>query len=312
MEIHSVEQLCEVLGADVHPILVLGGGSNVLFTKDYEGLVIVNRIGGRSIIQEDASGRVVVRAGAGENWHQFVLWCLDNGLSGIENLSLIPGTVGAGPIQNIGAYGVELKDVFVELEAIRIADKKHIVFNHDDCQFEYRDSIFKQEGKGKYIITSVTLALSRSALVHISYGAIRNTLAEMQITNPTPRDVSNAIIAIRSAKLPDPDVLPNAGSFFKNPEMGQDHFLQLQKEFPNIVHYNLPNGNIKVPAGWLIEQCGWKGKRVGNVGCHTKQALVIVNYDNATGTEIWEHALRVRASVERKFGIVLQAEVNIV
>lgn len=291
--------------------LVLGGGSNMLFAHDFEGLVIHNCIEG---IRMDDQGEdhVFVSAGGGVNWHSFVLYCVDHGFGGLENLSLIPGCVGAAPIQNIGAYGVEIKDTFFELTALDLTDGNIQKFNSAQCHFGYRDSVFKREGKNKYIITEVTFRLSKKPVINVSYGAIKSQLESMNISTPTIKDVSEAVIAIRQSKLPDPKVIGNAGSFFKNPEIPTEQFIMLQNSFPEIVGYKSHDNLTKVAAGWLIENSGWKGKRVGNTGMHDKQALVLVNYGNATGNELIEHAKRVQKSVLEKFGIELEMEVNII
>lgn len=294
------------------PLLILGGGSNVLLTQDFNGLVVKNNLLGKEIVEETDTS-AVVRIGAGENWHQFVCWALEQGFGGVENLSLIPGTVGAAPIQNIGAYGVELRDVFFKLEAMDISTGAIHTFTAPDCRFGYRNSIFKQELKGRYCITRVYLQLSKTNhQINTEYGAIRETLAARGITQPSIRDVSDAVIAIRTSKLPDPAKLGNAGSFFKNPEIEPAHFDQLRQAFPNIVAYPGSDGKIKVPAGWLIEQCGWKGIRRGGAGCYEKQALVLVNYGNASGADIWQLAQDIVDSVERRFAIRLQPEVNVI
>jgi UDP-N-acetylmuramate dehydrogenase len=291
-------------------ILILGGGSNMLLTKDVDQLVILNRIEGVEVIEEDEE-TAVVKVGGGENWHEFVLECVRRNLGGVENLSLIPGTVGAAPIQNIGAYGVELKDTFERLEAVHLKTGDLKVFEAEDCQFGYRDSIFKRELKGQYAIVTVYFRLQKKANVNVSYGAITNTLHELGVTQPNIQQVSDAVVAIRKSKLPDPKVLGNSGSFFKNPELPKAQFEELQVRFPKIVHYPLPNGKVKVPAGWLIEQCGWKGKRVGNTGAYEKQALVLVNYGDATGAEVWQLAQDIAASVKEKFGVEIVPEVNV-
>lgn len=310
VQVYSTEELKTVLKENNAPIFLLGGGSNLLLRKDVEGLIIKNQIFGKRIIEEKED-KVLVEIGGGENWHEFVLWTLENGWSGVENLSLIPGTVGASPIQNIGAYGVELKDVFESLQAIDLQILESHNFSKEDCQFGYRDSIFKRDLKGKIFITKVNFWLSKKPNINIAYGAIRDVLNQKNITNPTPKDVSNAVIEIRQSKLPDPAKLGNSGSFFKNPEIDNEQFLAVQKRFPNIVFYPLENGQIKVPAGWLIEQAGWKGKRIGDCGSHAKQALVLVNYGDATGAEIWDLAMKIQASVLKKFGIKITPEVNI-
>ncbi len=308
----NVEELVAGLNLGIQPTMILGGGSNLIFTTDYPGLVLVNRIKGKEIIKETEED-VLVAFGAGENWHECVLWALEQNFGGIENLSLIPGTMGAAPIQNIGAYGVELKETFYRLEALHLETQEIHTFSSEDCRFGYRDSVFKNKLKGNYCITRVWLKLSkRNHDINTSYGAIQSYLTEKGVINPSIRDVSDAVIAIRSSKLPDPAVLGNSGSFFKNPEIEQAQFDQLKQQYPNIVFYPLPGGKIKVPAGWLIDQAGWKGKRIGNTGCYEKQALVIVNHGGATGEEVWQHALRVKASVEGKFGIKLVPEVNVI
>lgn len=292
--------------------LVLGGGSNMLLVNDFDGLVLKNDWKGIEIIekQDDA---VFVTAQGGEDWHEFVLWCLNHDFGGVENLSLIPGTIGAAPIQNIGAYGVELKDVFHQLTAYNIDTNEIEYFDKTACQFGYRESIFKNKVKGKYILLSVTFKLTkRNHVLNTNYGAIQTVLTQKNISNPTIQDVSNAVIEIRSSKLPNPSELGNSGSFFKNPEIEADYFQILKLKFPNIIGYDLPDGKIKVPAGWLIEQCGWKGKRVGNTGAYAKQALVLVNYGNATGEEVWTLALAIQASVLDKFGINITPEVNVI
>lgn len=291
--------------------LIIGGGSNILLYDDYDGLVIKNEIVGVEIIKEDTE-HVWLKSFSGTNWHDFVMYCVENNYGGIENLSLIPGTVGAAPMQNIGAYGVEIKDTFVSLEAIDLQTAETFSFDKDACAFGYRESIFKKEAKGNYFIYSVTFKLSKNPIVNISYGDIQKILTEKNITTPTIKDVSNAVIKIRESKLPNPKELGNAGSFFKNPEVSTSIAEKIQQEFPEIPKYDLPNGKTKIPAAWLIEQCGWKGKHIGNTGNHAKQALVIVNYGNATGNEIWQHALAVQQSVQQKFGILLEPEVNVI
>ena len=292
--------------------LILGGGSNMLLVNNFDGIVLKNGLKGIQITSKDEAF-AYVKVQGGENWHQFVLWCLENNLGGVENLSLIPGTVGAAPIQNIGAYGVELKDVFHHLTAYNIHNQTVETFNLEECQFGYRDSIFKSKVKGQYVILSVTLKLTtHNHRIHINYGAIQNVLNVKNILNPTIQDISHAVIEIRSSKLPNPDEIGNSGSFFKNPEIEKSTFEQLQKRFPDIIFYDLPNGKVKIPAGWLIEQCGWKGKRIGNTGAYAKQALVLVNYGDATGREVWDLALKIKASVKEKFGIEITPEVNII
>lgn len=297
--------------------LVLGGGSNILFTKNYEGLILKNQLSGINKIAEDEN-YVYVQAGAGENWHQLVLYCINHGWSGIENLSLIYGSVGASPIQNIGAYGVEIKDVFHSLEAFHKQEKKIIIFNAADCEFAYRESIFKTKYKNEFVITNVTFRLSKKLILNTTYGAIEQELQAMNVKEPDLQSVSQAVINIRIRKLPDPKVTGNAGSFFKNPEISNSKFDELKQMFPGIIGYEIPNGNVKLAAGWLIEQCGpengtsWKGYRKGDAGCHIKQALVLINYANATGKEIYALSQSIIDSVNKKFAVLLTTEVNII
>ncbi|MCH2081787.1 MAG: UDP-N-acetylmuramate dehydrogenase [Saprospiraceae bacterium] len=294
------------------PYYILGGGSNIVFTKDFVGTILQVDIKGKEVVKE-TTNEVIVKVGAGESWHNFVLWCLEKDFGGVENLSLIPGTVGAAPIQNIGAYGVELVDIFDQLEAIDLATAEERVFQKEECQFAYRDSIFKQSLKGKILITHVYLRLSKQAhQIHSSYGAIQDTLKDWQIDKPSIQEISKAVIHIRQSKLPDPKVIGNAGSFFKNPVIDRAQFERLKDAFPDIVGYPLDKNKVKVPAAWLIDQCGWKGKKMGNVGCYEKQALVMVNYGNAQGHEVKAHADRVIDSVKEKFGVSLNPEVNLV
>ncbi len=294
------------------PLLILGGGSNVLFTRDWPGLVVRNEIKGIDAYELEGDEEVLVTAGAGVNWHDLVLWTLKHGFFGLENLSLIPGCVGAAPIQNIGAYGVEIKDTFEELVALNLETKQPTVFFREDCEFGYRDSIFKRFGKGRYVILSVTFRLTKHPKLNISYGAIGDTLEAMGVLNPTPKDVSKAVVSIRQSKLPDPKEIGNGGSFFKNPEIPQAQFDDLEAEYPGIPSYPAPNGQIKVPAGWLIDKAGWKGHRNGEVGVHAKQALVLVNYGKGTGAQIWALAQEIMADIEKKYGIALTPEVNII
>jgi UDP-N-acetylmuramate dehydrogenase len=299
------------------PTLILGGGSNILFTRDFDGLILKNEISGIKTIKEDEH-HIYVQVGAGENWHQFVLHCIKNGWAGVENLSLIPGYVGASPMQNIGAYGAEIKNVFYSLEAYHIHDKKMVNFTLNDCEFGYRESVFKKKYKDEFVITDVTYRLNRVPEYNISYGAIEQELEKMGVKDLSLRAVSQAVINIRSSKLPDPAVIGNAGSFFKNPEIQNSKFKSLKESFPGIVGYDLPNGNVKLAAGWLIEQCGpengasWKGYRKGDAGCHEKQALVLVNYGNAKGNEIYDLSELIFNSVKKKFGVELEREVNII
>jgi len=307
----------EIIQLIKHPLtsfgkfLFLGGGSNILLCNDFDGLVIKNEIQGIDIVKEDDE-QIWVKSYSGTVWHEWVMYCVKHRYGGIENMSLIPGTVGAAPMQNIGAYGVELKDVFEELEAINIQTAETKIFTKEDCHFGYRESVFKKEAKGKFFIYSVTLRLSKHPVLNTTYGDIQKVLTQKDITHPDIKDISDAVIEIRQSKLPDPKILGNAGSFFKNPELDKSQADHLQAAYPEMAAYDLPNGKVKIPAGWLIEQCGWKGKRIGHTGNHTKQALVIVNYGNATGSEIWQHAIHVQQSVQQKFGIIIEPEVNII
>lgn len=314
VEVFSLEELIKILedkSLSNEKLLILGGGSNVLFLSDFDGLVIKNSLKGKEISEETES-HVIVKAGAGEVWHEFVLFCIENGFNGLENLSLIPGTVGAAPMQNIGAYGVEVKDYFFALEALNLDTLIVEHFDNEQCQFGYRESFFKHAGKGKYVILNVSFKLLKSPNINISYGAIQQTLDEMDIKNPDIKDVSNAVISIRQSKLPDPKVIGNAGSFFKNPEIPTEKYQKLKIEFPEIPGYKIDETTTKVPAGWLIEQAGWKGKKVGNVGVNAKQALVLVNFGGGTGSEIAVLAKEIQASVFEKYGIHIYAEVNFV
>lgn len=290
--------------------LVLGGGSNVVFRRDYHGLVLHNRLKGVEVLTDDGKF-VQVRFGAGESWHDCVMYSVTRGWGGLENLSLIPGTIGAAPIQNIGAYGAEMKDVFESLEAFDLQEGRICVFDKDACAFGYRDSFFKRQGKGRYCITSVTLKLSIRPELNISYGDIQNTLAEMGIVQPNVQDVSNAVIRIRRSKLPDPLELGNCGSFFKNPIITRELFERLQAQYPDLRSFPAGGEKVKIPAAWLIEKDGWKGKRIGNTGSHSKQALVLVNYGGASGEEVSMLADRIAASVLDHFGVRLEKEVNI-
>ncbi len=289
--------------------LFVGGGSNILFTKNFDGIVIKNSLKGITIIDEDEK-TVTVKVASGENWHDFVMWTVAHDFGGIENLALIPGTVGGAPMQNIGAYGVEAKSVIQNVEAVHVGDGTVKVFSNAECDFGYRTSAFKTTLKNQYFMTAVTFILSKSPhALHTEYGAIQGELEAMHVLQPTIRDVADAIIAIRSSKLPQPDKLGNAGSFFKNPEISSQQFAKLQTQFPDIPSYPTESGLIKIPAGWLIEQAGWKGKRVGNSGMHEKQALVLVNYGGATGSEMLSLAQAVQKDVQEKFDISLETEV---
>lgn len=293
------------------PVFVLGGGSNLLLTQDLDQWVLHNRILGKSILAEDTD-TTLVRIGGGENWHETVLWALEQGLGGLENLSLIPGTAGAAPIQNIGAYGVELSDVFERLEAIDLSTVKALEFTKEDAAFGYRDSLFKRSLKGQIFITHILLRLTRRGhRLNTSYGAIPETLEQWGIQQPGVKDISRAVIHIRQSKLPDPAALGNSGSFFKNPVIANARFEALLGQYPNMPGYPQGGTHTKVPAGWLIEQAGWKGKRIGNAGTYHKQALVLVNHGGATGAEVWSLAQQIMEDVERQFGIALKPEVNV-
>jgi UDP-N-acetylmuramate dehydrogenase len=307
----SPEELDELIGhVGKNHFLILGGGSNVLLTKNYDGYVLKNDIPGIDIVHED-DHHVYVKAGAGENWHQFVLFCIERDLAGVENLSLIPGNVGASPMQNIGAYGVEIKDVFHDLEAFNIRNRKIVTFTHSDCQFGYRESVFKNRHKGEYVILNVTYRLNKVPHYNTSYGAVEQELQRMN-EGVSIQTISRAVINIRSSKLPDPAYIGNAGSFFKNPTVPVKQFESIKKEHPGVPAYPQGHGLVKVAAGWLIEQCGWKGYRKGDAGIHEKQALVLVNHGNASGKEIYELSEEVRKSVVKKFGINLEREVNVI
>jgi UDP-N-acetylmuramate dehydrogenase len=292
------------------PRLILGGGSNMLFTADFKGLIVHVKIQG---IRFEVNGDdVLVTAGAGVVWNDLVNYCVDKGFAGIENLSLIPGSVGAAPVQNIGAYGVELQDIFDSCRAFEIASGKIRVFEKEDCGFSYRDSVFKSSLKGLYIITEVSFKLSKIVMPKISYGAISEELEKRGINNPGIKDLSSVVSHIRVSKLPDPTTIGNAGSFFKNPVIPNAQFLKLKTDFPEIVHFPAEEGYIKISAGWMIEHCGWKGKVVGNTGTWKNQALVLVNQGNATGKEIFKFSESIIESVNAKFGIMLEREVNII
>ncbi|HET8736737.1 MAG TPA: UDP-N-acetylmuramate dehydrogenase [Pricia sp.] len=313
LEINSVEELRQALQLEKHPEkFVISGGSNMLITGNLDKLVLYINIKGIEMVGEE-NDQVILKVMAGENWHELVLWTLDHGYGGLENLSLIPGNVGTAPIQNIGAYGVELKDIFVSCEAMSVSDQRLTTFTKRDCRFGYRDSFFKNEGKGRYIIVSVILKLNkRPHRVNTSYGAIKSELQKQGISDPTIQDVSNAVIAIRQSKLPDPKVLGNSGSFFKNPVISASEFHIFTKVHPQAPFYKISDDAYKIPAGWLIEQCGFKGKRFGDAGVHEHQALVLVNHGNATGEEIIDMARKIADAVLRKFNIAIEPEVNII
>lgn len=313
VEINSVLQLQKALQLSAYPEkFIISGGSNMLLTKDIDALVLHIHMKGISVFEED-NDSVIIKVMAGENWHNLVLWTLDNDYGGIENLSLIPGNTGTAPIQNIGAYGVELKDVFISCEAMHIQTQELKEFTKEDCKFGYRDSIFKNESKGQYIITSVKLKLTKNThRLNTFYGAIEEELQVNQIIHPTIKDISNAVVAIRKRKLPDPKEIGNSGSFFKNPVVSKKTFEAFRKNNPDAPFYDMGNKTYKIPAGWLIEQSGYKGKRFGDAGVHQKQALVLVNYGNATGEEILGLAYKIKKEVLNKFKIRIVPEVNII
>jgi len=290
---------------------ILGGGSNILLTQDYDGLIIKVSIPGINIIRNTGES-VFVEAGAGVNWHDLVLFTLTHNLGGIENLSLIPGTVGAAPMQNIGAYGVELKEVFYSLKAVNTETRKSEIFYKDDCKFGYRTSVFKNELKNKYVITAVTIKLDKNPVLNLTYGALNNEVDKLNLKNITIQDVSNVVCRIRRSKLPDTNEFGNAGSFFKNPLVSETKFYEIKNICNDVVAFPSGNGLIKIPAGWMIEKAGWKGKRIGNAGSYMKQSLVLVNYGNALPEEILSLAAQIKNSVFEKFGVVLEKEVNII
>lgn len=308
--ISAIQQFLDDKKLNLLPRLVLGGGSNVLFTGNFDGVVLKNGIKGIELLKEDEA-HYYVKAGGGDVWHEFVLHCIGKDYAGIENLSLIPGSVGAAPIQNIGAYGAEQKEVFFELEAIDLLENKLIVFSNAACRFGYRDSIFKRGAKGKYMITSVTYRLLKTPAFNTSYGAIGQELEKLGVKQLSISAISQAVCNIRRSKLPDPAVLGNAGSFFKNPSVSSAEYKALKKKFPGIVGY--PAGDeVKLAAGWMIEQCGWKGRSFGHYGVHKDQALVMVNYGGAKGKEIYELSGKILESVKNRFGVVLEREVVII
>lgn len=311
VSVTSITELKEVLQLH-NDIFILGGGSNMLLTQDIPKLVVHLNLKGREIVEENENF-AIVKAQAGENWHEFVLWCIDQNFGGIENLSLIPGNVGTTPIQNIGAYGVEIKDTMFSCEGLNLKSLEIETFSNAQCQFEYRESIFKNELKNQYIITSVCFKLTKkNHKVSTTYGAIETELEQQNIQNPTLKDISNAVIEIRQSKLPDPKELGNSGSFFKNPIISKEAYERAKAIHPEIPHYVVSDTEVKVPAGWLIEQAGFKGKRFGDAGVHKNQALVLVNYGTATGAEIVNLSKNIQQTILEKFGIAIEAEVNII
>ncbi len=309
----SVDELKEVMESILsnENIFVLGGGSNVLFTNNFDGIIIKNELRGIQLFSEDEN-HFYVKAAAGESWHQLVMYCIANNYAGVENLSLIPGNVGASPMQNIGAYGRELKDVFYELEAYDIKEKSVVTFTKEECGFGYRESVFKHKYKGRFIILNVTFQLDKKPVFHTEYGAIQQELERMNVSQLSIAAISEAVINIRKSKLPDPTLIGNAGSFFKNPTIDNEQFFALKNTYQSIVGFAANTGKTKLAAGWLIEQCGWKGYRKGDAGCYDKQALVLVNYGNATGNEIYQLSQQIIESVQQKFDVLLEREVNIV
>lgn len=313
VSVNSINELKEALAlTEYSNKFILGGGSNMLLTTNITALVIHINLKGIEIIEE-SDDYVHVKAKAGENWHEFVLWCLGRDFGGVENLSLIPGNIGSAPIQNIGAYGVELKDAFFSCEALDVKTLETTSFNADACKFGYRESIFKQESKDKYIITSVTFKLTKkNHALNTNYGAIDSELALMNITHPTIQDISKAVVAIRQSKLPDPKKIGNSGSFFKNPVISNEQLELLKLNFPDITSYIVSEQHVKVPAGWLIEKAGFKGKTLGGYGVHKHQALVLVNYGNAKGSDIYKLAVLIQKTIYRIFNIKIETEVNII
>jgi UDP-N-acetylmuramate dehydrogenase len=313
ISIHSIEELKAVLSLKEYPEkFILSGGSNMLLTKDIDALVVHVDLKGIKPVEE-TDNFIHIKACSGENWHEFIVWCLNHNYGGLENLSLIPGNVGSAPIQNIGAYGVELKDVFVSCDTIEVKTLKQKTFEYEECNFGYRESIFKQDAKGQYIITSVTFKLTKKDhLLHTQYGAIDSELQHMNIQQPTIQDISKAVIAIRQSKLPDPKKIGNSGSFFKNPVISNQKLEALKFNFPDIPSYFVSETEVKVPAGWLIEKAGFKGKTLGNYGVHKHQALVLVNYGDAKGSDIFKLALLIQKTIYRIFNIQIETEVNII
>lgn len=307
----SVAELKEAIKSAIQPLLILGGGSNILFTQDFNGTVLKNEIRGIEVLREDEDN-IELRVGAGEVWHEFVMHCVRHNYGGIENLSLIPGTVGASPMQNIGAYGVEIKDVFVQLEALNLETLELEVFDHAACSFGYRESVFKRALKDKYVITRVTFRLTKkSHQLKTDYGAIQEELTKKGILDPKLADISEAVIAIRQSKLPDPKEIGNAGSFFKNPVVERSVLEKIQLAYEDVPNYPATDGFVKLAAGWLIEKAGWKGYRSGDVGVHSKQALVLVNYKEAKGGEIEALSQEIILDIQQKFGVTLEREVNL-
>ena len=312
-EFDSVLELKDIINSNIYKnnkTFILGGGSNVLLTQDYDGLVIQHRIIGTCIL-EDNDNNIIVEVGGGVNWHEFVMWSVRQELSGVENLALIPGTVGASPIQNIGAYGMEVKEIIYKVTALEIATQEIKTFSNEDCNFEYRNSIFKEELKNKFIITKVEFKLSKTPLNKTTYGAIKEELKTLNL-EANPKNIADAVINIRNRKLPNPSKIGNCGSFFKNPIISTERFEELQREFPNIVGYKMGDTETKVAAGWLIDNAGLKGYRKGDAGVHRNQALVLVNYNNASGQDIINLSELVQEVILEKYAISIEAEVNFI
>ncbi len=291
--------------------IILGGGSNILLTSDISGWILKNECKGIEEVGE-TNGEIFVKVGGGENWHRFVQYAIERNWAGLENLSLIPGNVGAAPMQNIGAYGVELKDVFNSLEAFHLKDRVVHTFTAGDCRFGYRESVFKKELKDQYVILNVSFRLRKEPVYHIEYGAIRQELDKMNVQDLSIQAIAQAVINIRSSKLPDPAAIGNAGSFFKNPSISSEKFDELKREYPGIVGYTNDDGSVKLAAGWMIEKAGWKGYRSGDAGVHVNQALVLVNYGNATGKEIFALSEDILEDIRDKFSVTLEREVNVI
>lgn len=316
IQINSVKEAQDFFKSNdlsLQDFLILGGGSNLLLTEDFKGIVIHNNIEGKEVIEEDEEF-YFLKVGAGENWHELVMYCVEKNYAGMENLSLIPGNVGASPMQNIGAYGVEVKDLITEVEAIELATGKIKIFKNEECDFDYRSSIFKTSHKNQFFISTVTFKLLKKPSFKTDYGAIKTELEKQGITEDqlNIKAISNAVIAIRKSKLPDPKEIGNSGSFFKNPIIATEKFEYLKKKFKTMPAYKLPAGGYKLAAGWLIENTGWKGYTEGNYGVHKNQALVLVNYGGAKGLDIYDLSERILLSVEKKFRVKLEREVNII
>lgn len=312
-QVDSAEDVLQLIQSGVFrkKHLILGGGSNVLLRDDFDGAIVLNRIGGFEIVRED-SDSVQIRVGAGENWHKTVIRTVENGWGGLENLSLIPGSVGAAPMQNIGAYGVEIKTCFVQLHAVHLESGEIETFTNAECEFGYRESIFKRAAKGKYLIVNVDFELQKNPVFHTEYGAIRSQLQDMGIEKLSVKAISDAVIAIRQSKLPDPKEIGNSGSFFKNPVISIAHYNRLKNEYAELPAYPVDDNQVKVPAGWLIDQAGWKGYRDGDIGVHKNQALVLVNYGSGNGSDVYQLSEKIIADIKERYDIELEREVNVI